>query len=193
MENRPQTLATRLIFVFLLACPFPASSASAQEAESFTRQIELGREMQAEADHRREIIDDRLKEEEAACAREFLSNDCRKAARKRYLEDLTAIRQLAAEGREMERQGKLREREQNQLQRAADEEARAAKDAERAAETAREREARQSKQADKLAKKAAKAKKKAEDRRRKIERSQPQESGIGDQESEKANQAHTGH
>jgi hypothetical protein len=128
MEHRPQNLAACLI-----ACLAALSFAvRAQEAEptreaagcaagdavcpqdpraAARRDMEAAQVMQAEAQSLRDAADARLDEEIAACARKFLKNDCRDAARKRHLESLRESRRLAAQGRELEYQARVRERE----------------------------------------------------------------------------------
>ncbi|MDR0737385.1 MAG: hypothetical protein LBF51_11270 [Zoogloeaceae bacterium] len=130
MEHQPSKLAALLTLCLaaLLALP---DGAHAEEAASALppAELETAKAMQAEAESLRKAADALLEEETAACARKFLENDCRNAARKRHLESLRAARGLAAQGRKMEYQARVKERE-------AKRRARAAKVAERGSKTA---------------------------------------------------------
>ncbi|MDR2364304.1 MAG: hypothetical protein LBD68_00400 [Zoogloeaceae bacterium] len=83
------------------------------------RDIEAARSIQENAQSLRDAADARFEAEAAACARKFLENDCRNAARERQLESLREARRLAAQGREMEYQARVREREIKRRERAA--------------------------------------------------------------------------
>jgi hypothetical protein len=121
MEHRPQSLAAFLILC--LAAHFGAARAADADAAPL-QDMATAQSMQAEAESLRNAADARLDEETAACARKFLENDCRNAAKKRHLESLRESRRLAARGREMEYQARLRERDSKRQERAAKAEAR---------------------------------------------------------------------
>jgi hypothetical protein len=116
MEYRPQNLAAQLM-AGLVALAFVVGA----QADDPAHQDDLAsaQAMQAKAESLRKAADARLEEENAACTRKFLENDCRNAARERHLESIRASRRLAAQGREMEYRVRVRERESKRRERAA--------------------------------------------------------------------------
>ncbi|MDR3158011.1 MAG: hypothetical protein LBU11_03150 [Zoogloeaceae bacterium] len=118
MEHRSQNLLALLI----LCLAAQSGAARAWEAEPAPRNavlLETAKTLQAEAESLREAADARFEEETAVCARRFLENDCRNAARKRRLESLRASRRLAAQGRKLEYRARVQERDAKREERAA--------------------------------------------------------------------------
>ncbi|MDR2625006.1 MAG: hypothetical protein LBC37_01590 [Zoogloeaceae bacterium] len=124
MEHRSQNLAALLILCLAMLLSGAARAQEAEPAPQNATLLETAKTMQAEAESLRKAADARLEEENAVCARRFLENDCRDAARKRHLESLRASRHLAAQGRKLEYQARVQERDAKRKERAAKAEAR---------------------------------------------------------------------
>lgn len=106
MENRPLSVAARLIAVLALCLSLPASASGPtpeQEAD-WAQRLQKAAAMQAEAKARLSAADKVLAGKEAACSEKFRVNDCREEARAEY-------RPLAREANGLEVEGKALERE----------------------------------------------------------------------------------
>lgn len=124
MENRPQTLVAGLKAGLLPCLLLWAGTLAAQEVQLSAEtqaQLERGLALQAEGAKMRDQAERVRAQEDEACGRKFLVNDCRNGARERYLEQVHKARALESEGRTLEQQARLEERELKRQQREAEE------------------------------------------------------------------------
>jgi hypothetical protein len=136
----------------------PAQSAPAEDSPQTPEDLlAAGGRLREQAADLRSSADAQLATEEAGCARKFLENDCRNAARAWRLERINEARRLDAEGRALEYRARLQEREAKQEERAAEQERRAAELSQRLEERAAEQRAREAASAKKQAQQAEKA------------------------------------
>ncbi|MDR0528363.1 MAG: hypothetical protein LBG69_01945 [Zoogloeaceae bacterium] len=203
MENRSKILAacvTRagcFFCLFLLCAAVRAENADFSSADSPPQAVEVreeafaegddsllerGKALQEEAARRRDAMEDSLAEETAQCDTRFFVNDCKNAARARYLEALEKTRSMEMEGRALERRWRLSRRAAQEEEREKENLKRATEDAGRAKTIAKQRAEQEARAARKKQDKAMKAEKKRAKREKR--RKDALARGKGDAESD---------
>lgn len=166
MENRSLSVVAGLIALWAAAPAALAADAvgSPEQLTAWQQRLDKADALKAEGQAKQEEADRRLREQDEACQKKVLVNDCRNQARKAHLATTREARHLELEGKDLARQVKAEQVAERQRRQEADAPRRAAELQARQEQTAAARQAAEDKAA---ATRADKAQKAVEGQRRK--------------------------
>lgn len=122
MENRSGPLAAHLILVLLcLAAPaWAADGPSPDQEADWNSRLRQAEELRNEGATRKAAAEKRFAEEEAACNRKFLVNQCREEAKLRRIPEVDEARRLEIEGKRLEQAVRQEQFADSEARRAAE-------------------------------------------------------------------------